>query len=172
MKEEYRGKAWVFGDNIIADVGFAFSEENKYLNDPSELSRYCMVGYDPEFPSKVMPGDIIVAGRNFGSGHAHPQFPLSIKGAGVDVVVAESFARDLFRVIVSLGYPIPVICPGVTHKVQSGDLLKIDIKSAVIYNENQKTRIEIQPIPKEIMLRIDAGGMLNYVQQFLKNKAD
>jgi 3-isopropylmalate dehydratase small subunit len=172
MKEEYRGKAWVFGDHIIADTAFAFSEENKYLSDLGKLARYCMVGYDPDFPSKVKPGDIIVAGCDFGCGHAHPQFPQSIKGAGVDIVIAESFGRDMFRNFVNIGYPIPIICPGVKNKVRSGDLLRIDLKSAVIHNESQKTQIEIQPIPEEIMLRIEAGGMINYLRQHLKSKVD
>jgi hypothetical protein len=91
----FQGRAWVFGDNIDTDVIIP----GRYLNttDPQELAAHCMEGVDPEFPRKVQPGDIVVAGRNFGSGSSREHAPLSLKAAGVSCVVAKSFARIFFR---------------------------------------------------------------------------
>lgn len=160
------GTCWVFGDNIMGDVAVRYSKENKYVFDPEILREYCMTGYDSEFPRKVKKGDLIIAGGNFGCGHVHNQFPLSLKGAGIPVVIAESFCRDFFRTLINLGYPIPIICESITKKVKQGNQVRVDLEKGEINNLTTGELIKISPLPEMLIERIVAGG----TKQYLKNK--
>src|SRR5690606_15063761 len=98
------GRVWKFGDNIDTDAIIPA----RYLNsaDPANLAAHCMEDADPTFPSKVRPGDIIVAGRNFGCGSSREHAPLALKAAGVACVIAPSFARIFYRNAINIGLPI------------------------------------------------------------------
>src|SRR5215212_2917748 len=87
-----KGKAWIFGDNINTDIIMPFRFKSR-TNDPYEMAKYDMYGYDPDFHKKILKDDIIVAGRNFGGGSSREQAPVALKYAGISAVVAESFAR-------------------------------------------------------------------------------
>src|SRR5579885_3032383 len=98
------GRAWVFGDNIDTDVIIPA----RYLmtTDPAELAKHCMEDIDPDFAASVRPGDVIVAGNNFGCGSSREHAPLAIKGAGVAVVIAPSFARIFYCNAINSRVPI------------------------------------------------------------------
>ena len=121
-----RGKAWIFGDDVDTDVIIP----GKYLRtkDASLWAQHVMEGLDPEFASQVRKGDVIVAGRNFGSGSSREQAPLALKDAGVAAVVAKSFARIFFRNAINVGLPLieaEVEC-------QAGDVVEVDISAGTV----------------------------------------
>jgi len=121
-----RGKAWIFGDDVDTDVIIP----GKYLRtkDASLWAQHVMEGLDPEFASLVRKGDVIVAGRNFGSGSSREQAPLALKEAGVAAVVAKSFARIFFRNAINVGLPLieaEVEC-------QAGDVVEVDISAGTV----------------------------------------
>jgi methanogen homoaconitase small subunit len=121
-----RGKAWIFGDDVDTDVIIP----GKYLRtkDTSLWAQHVMEGLDPKFASEVRKGDVIVAGRNFGSGSSREQAPLALKDAGVAAVVAKSFARIFFRNAINVGLPLveaEVEC-------QAGDIVEVDLSSGTV----------------------------------------
>ncbi|MEE9276648.1 MAG: 3-isopropylmalate dehydratase small subunit [bacterium] len=154
------GKAWVFGDNV--DSGFIMPGPYGSLPD-AELAAHVMEGVDPEFAGKVQPGDVIVAGRNFGCGSSRETAPRGIKFAKVGVVVAQSFARNFFRNAISIGLPV-LICPG-AGGIQAGDSLRVDPLGGVVENLTRGDRLEAEPLPDHIMDMIRAGGLVPYLKQ-------
>jgi 3-isopropylmalate dehydratase small subunit len=116
---KYSGKAWKFGDHIDTDVIIPA----RYLttSDPQELGRHCLEDADPDFVKKIGKGDIIVAGRNFGSGSSREHAPLAIKAAGISCVIAESFARIFYRNAINMGLPI-FESPEAAKAVKAGDV--------------------------------------------------
>src|SRR3990172_4386320 len=104
MTMRLEGTVWKYGDNVDTDVIIPA----RYLTttDPKVLAQYCMEDIDQAFASQVQPGDIIVGGTNFGCGSSREHAPISIKGAGVSCIIAESFARIFFRNAINIGLPI------------------------------------------------------------------
>ncbi len=121
-----RGKAWIFGDDVDTDVIIP----GKYLRtkDASLWAQHVMEGLDPQFASQVRKGDIVVAGRNFGSGSSREQAPLALKEAGVGAVLAKSFARIFFRNAINVGLPLveaEVEC-------QAGEVVEVDLSAGTV----------------------------------------
>ena len=112
--------------------------------DPAELARHCMEDLDREFASKVSPGDILVAGKNFGCGSSREHAPIAIKAAGVATVVARSFARIFYRNAFNMGLPI-FEAPEAVDGIDAGDRLSIDMKSGRLRNETKGTEYEVAP---------------------------
>src|ERR1051326_1830659 len=123
------GKAWLFGDNIDTDVIIPA----RYLmtTDPAELAKHCMEDIDPSFVGKVQKGDVLVAGNNFGCGSSREHAPIAIKGAGVSVVIANSFARIFYRNAINIGLPI-LECAEAVAAVNAGDEVRVDLASGRI----------------------------------------
>ncbi|MCL6447649.1 MAG: 3-isopropylmalate dehydratase small subunit [Armatimonadetes bacterium] len=157
-----QGKAWKFGDDINTDLIIPA----RYLNtsDPSELAGHCMEDADPEFPRKVQPGDIIVAGKNFGSGSSREHAPLAIKAAGVSCVIAGSYARIFYRNAFNIGLPI-FEAPEAAERIQSGDLLRVDVDKGIITNLSRREEYRATPIPPFMQEIISAGGLIDYVKK-------
>nr|WP_281247911.1 3-isopropylmalate dehydratase small subunit [Desulfacinum hydrothermale] len=156
------GRTWIFGDDVDTDAIIPA----RYLNtsDPKELAFHCMEDADPTFPSKVQPGDIIVAGKNFGCGSSREHAPIAIKGAGVACVVAKSFARIFYRNAFNMGLPI-LECPQAVEDVKEGDQLEIDLGSGTIQNLSTGQTYQAQPIPPFMMELLEAGGLMAYVKK-------
>ncbi len=154
------GKAWKFGDNVDTDVIIPA----RYLvtTDAKELGRHCMEGVDAAFPQKIAPGDMIVAGENFGCGSSREHAPMAIKGAGISCVVAESFARIFFRNAFNMGLPI-FEAAGVNTGIANGDLVSVDEETGKITNITQSTEFAASPIPPFMQQLLDAGGLMAYV---------
>lgn len=155
------GKVWKFGNDVDTDVIIPA----RYLNttDPKELASHCMEDADPQFASKVKAGDIIVAGKNFGCGSSREHAPISIKAAGVQCVVASSFARIFFRNSFNTGLPI-FESADAPEKIQEGDVISIDFETGIIENRTRNEKYQSQPIPEFMQKLIDAGGLMNYVK--------
>ena len=157
-----KGKAWKFRDDINTDEIIPA----KYLNttDPKELGSKCMSGIDEEFASKVNKGDIIVGGKNFGCGSSREHAPVSIKGAGVSCVVAESFARIFFRNSINIGLPI-VTFEGASKEISTGDELEIDLKKGVLKNITTGKQFDIEPFPEFMQEIINSKGLIGWVEK-------
>ncbi|MDD1762153.1 MAG: 3-isopropylmalate dehydratase small subunit [Methanothrix sp.] len=147
-----RGKAWVFGDDVDTDVIIP----GKYLRtkDATLWAEHAMEGLDPLFASQVEPGDVIVAGRNFGSGSSREQAPRALLGAGVAVVVARSFARIFYRNAINVG--LALIEADVT--VQKGDIVEVDLEGGTVrVGEKVCQGTKLPDFLREIL---DDGGLV------------
>ena len=124
-----KGLVFKYGDNVDTDVIIPA----RYLNssDPAELAAHCMEDIDKEFITRVKPGDIIVATKNFGCGSSREHAPIAIKAAGVSCVIAETFARIFYRNAINIGLPI-VECPAAAAAIEAGDEVEVDFDSGVI----------------------------------------
>jgi 3-isopropylmalate/(R)-2-methylmalate dehydratase small subunit len=159
------GTVWAYGDNVDTDVIIPA----RYLNvsTPEELARHCMEDIDPGFASAVQPGDIIVAGENFGCGSSREHAPLAIKGSGIACVVAESFARIFYRNAINVGLPI-LECPEAVAETQKGDQLTVDLETGTITNLCTGHTYRTPPFPDFVMRIVKAGGLVPYTRERLR----
>jgi 3-isopropylmalate/(R)-2-methylmalate dehydratase small subunit len=156
------GTVWKYGDNVDTDVIIPARYLN--LSTPEELARHCMEDIDPSFASAVQPGDIIVAGENFGCGSSREHAPLAIKGAGVACVVAKSFARIFYRNSINIGLPI-LECPEVVEETEQGGHLTVDLRDGKITNKRTGRTYRTSLFPAFIMGIIQAGGLVPYTRR-------
>ncbi len=156
-----QGKVWKFGDNIDTDLIIAA----RYLNtsDASELAKYVMEDADPAFVSKMNPGDIIVAGENFGCGSSREHAPIALKEAGVAAVIAPTFARIFYRNAFNMGLPIFEL-PEATE-IEEGDTVRVDMDRGEIVNISQAKTYKFTPIPAFMQELVDAGGLINFAKK-------
>jgi 3-isopropylmalate dehydratase small subunit len=163
-----RGRAHIYGDHIDTDIIIAA----RYLNttDPAELAKHCMEDAGDHFTERVQPGDVIVAGENFGCGSSREHAPISIKACGVSAVIAKSFARIFFRNAINVGLPI-LESPEAAAEVQAGDEFEIELATGVVRNLTQGKTYQSEPFPEFLREIIDVGGMVPYVQAQLSAKA-
>ncbi|MBI5577089.1 MAG: 3-isopropylmalate dehydratase small subunit [Deltaproteobacteria bacterium] len=162
-----KGRAWKYGDDVDTDVIIPA----RYLNtsDPAELAKHCMEDIDPEYASKVSPGDFIVAGKNFGCGSSREHAPISIKASGASAVIARSFARIFYRNSFNMGLPI-FEAPQAVDEIGKGDILSVDMEKGILRNETNKKEYRIVPVPPFMQELVAAGGLLNYVSARRKGK--
>jgi 3-isopropylmalate/(R)-2-methylmalate dehydratase small subunit len=155
------GKAYTFGDHIDTDQIIPA----KYLvtTDERELGMHCMETADQEFVKRVKPGDVIVAGVNFGCGSSREHAPISIKGCGVSAVIAKSFARIFFRNAINLGLPV-LECPEAVDAISAGDELDIDLASGKIRNLTTEEVFVAKPYEPFMLEIINAGGLVEYTK--------
>ena len=159
-----KGTAYKFGDNIDTDQ--IISAKYLVTTDANELGKHCMESADETFASKAKPGDVLVAGTNFGCGSSREHAPLSIKGVGVSVIIAESFARIFFRNCINIGMPI-IEQLQAAKEIKPGDQLEVDLDKGVIKNLTQNKTYQAAPFPEFMQNIINAGGLMNYVKQRL-----
>lgn len=162
---ELKGKTWKFGSDVDTDAIIPA----RYLNtsDPAELARHCMEDADPAFPSKVKPGDMIVAGKNFGCGSSREHAPIAIKAAGVSCVIAKTFARIFYRNAFNIGLPI-FESPEAAEGISEGDEVTVDADTGVITNLTTGKTYRATPVPPFMQQIIAAGGLINYVAERVK----
>ena len=146
-----------YGDNVDTDVIIPA----RYLNAPDEksLASHCMEDIDAQFSSTVEPGDIMVAGANFGCGSSREHAPLAIKACAVKCVIAASFARIFYRNAINIGFPI-LECPEAAAAILPGDAVRVDFKTGVITDETQGRTFQAAPFPAFIDGIIESGGLL------------
>lgn len=156
-----RGKIWKFGNDVDTDVIIPA----RYLNTSAveELACHCMEDADPEFARKITRGDIIVAGSNFGCGSSREHAPIAIKGAGISLVIAESFARIFYRNAYNIGLPILEV-PQAGNTIVQGDDVEVDIETGVITDHTTGIRYQASPIPPFMRELLAAGGLVPYVR--------
>jgi 3-isopropylmalate/(R)-2-methylmalate dehydratase small subunit len=141
----------------------------RYLNtdDRAELARHCMEDLDGDFVNKVEEGDVIVAGEDFGCGSSREHAVWAIRGAGVQTVIAKSFARIFYRNAINNGFYL-VESADALEKINDGDELKIDYKNGVIKNKTAGTEIRFKPLPDFALDIINAGGLLEHITKSKK----
>lgn len=157
-----KGSVFRYGDNVDTDV--IIPARHLSTSDPAELAKHCMEDIDKDFASKVKPGDIIVADKNFGCGSSREHAPLSIKGAGVSCVIAATFARIFYRNAINIGLPI-LECQEAAAGIQAGDVVSVDFDSGVIINETRGTTFQAEPYPEFMQEIIRAGGLVEKLKK-------
>jgi len=164
---ELKGRAWKYGDDVDTDVIIPA----RYLNtsDPAELAKHCMEDIDGEYAANVVPGDFIVAGKNFGCGSSREHAPIAIKASGASAVIARSFARIFYRNSFNMGLPI-FEAPEAVDEIGKGDLLSVDMERGALRNETKGKEYRISPVPPFMQELVAAGGLLNYVSARRKGK--
>ena len=151
-------KIYKYGDNVDTDVIIPA----RHLNnpDPKALASHCMEDIDEKFASTVEPGDIVVAGANFGCGSSREHAPLALKSCGVKCVIAKSFARIFYRNAINIGLPI-LECEAAAEEIQAGDTVEVDFDTGVITDVTTGKTYQAQPFPPFIQNIIRCGGLLN-----------
>lgn len=156
------GTVHKYGNNVDTDVIIPA----RYLNssDHKELASHCMEDIDKDFITKVKPGDIIVAGTNFGCGSSREHAPIAIKTSGISCVIAESFARIFYRNAINTALPI-LECVEASKRIEAGNEVQIDFDSGKIYNITKDETYYAKPFPDFIKNIISAGGLLNSLRR-------
>ena len=153
----FKGTAHRYGRDIDTDVIIPA----RYLNssDPEWLAAHCLEDLDKDFVKKVQKGDIIVADENFGCGSSREHAPIAIKAAGVDVVIAKSFARIFYRNSINTGLAI-MECPEAVDAISAGDTVSVNFNTGVITDETTGKTFQSEPFPPFIQKIIADGGLM------------
>ncbi len=162
MKTKITGRVWKYGDDVNTDVIFA----GKYtysISDPAEMARHALEDLDPTFAQRVRPGDIIVAGKNWGCGSSREQAVICLKQAGVAAIVARSFARIYFRNCINHALPI-VTCDAVDG-VESGEELTIDFAAGTVTTPGGV--YTFPPFSPEVLEILEDGGLIPHARKQL-----
>ena len=152
-----KGTVFKYPDNVDTDVIIPA----RYLNtaDAQELAKHCMEDIDTSFVEKVQPGDVMVAGWNFGCGSSREHAPLVIKTCGTGCVIAKSFARIFYRNAINIGMPI-LECEAAAEEIKAGDQVEVDFDTGVITNITTGKTYQAEPFPAFIQNIIQKGGLL------------
>ena len=161
---QFKGTVHRYGGDIDTDVIIPA----RYLttSEPSELAKHCLEDLDVEFVNNVKSGDIIVAEENFGCGSSREHAPIAIKAAGVDAVIAKSFARIFYRNSINTGLAI-LECPEAVDAIKNGDVVSVDTETGTITDETTGESFTAQPFPPFIADIIEQGGLLNRTRHVL-----
>ena len=156
-----KGKVFKYGNDVDTDVIIPA----RYLNttSESELASHCMEDIDASFVNNVSKGDIIVAGDNFGCGSSREHAPIAIKASGVQLVIANSFARIFYRNSINIGLAIWE-CPQAVEEIAAGDQVEADLSSGTIHDLTTGKTFKAQPFPPFIQNIIEAGGLINSIK--------
>jgi len=158
-----KGKVWKFGDDISTDHIAPGRYFHLRTNLP-ELAKHVLEDARDDFASRVQPGDMIVAGRNFGLGSSREHAPRIIKLAGVSCVIAKSFARIFYRNSINVGLP-PVEIKE-TDEIDEGDELEVDLQAGIVRNLTKGKEYRFTPMPKFMLQIIEEGGIGEYIKKY------
>ncbi len=165
-----RGRAWKFGDNIDTDQIIP-AKYAIYSLDEKELGKHAMEGVPSRegWAPQVQAGDIMVAGSNFGCGSSREIAPVAIRGAGISLVIADSYARIFFRNAINMGYPI-LQSPQAAEAVEDGDELEVDFEAGVIRNFTKGDEYSSEAFPKFMNDLLRMGGLVPWVRKQLEER--
>ncbi len=166
MSKVLRGRIFKYGDDINTDVIFPGRYTYSIL-DPNEMAKHALEDLDPDFVKKVKKGDFIVAGKNFGMGSSREQAVVALVYAGVAAVIAKSFARIYFRNAINNGLLV-IQAPEAVDAIEDGDEIEIDLEKYEIRKGDKV--FKFAPLPPEVQKIIEAGGLVEYVKQKVKEK--
>ena len=160
-----KGNVWTFGDNVDTDLIIPA----RYINvsEPSELARTCFIDIMPEFSSNVSPGDVLVAGRNFGCGSSREHAPLAIRESGIRVIIAKSFARIFYRNAFNIGLPL-LESAEAADQLKSGDRVLVDLAAGRIERLETGKVFSARPIPDFMQKLIKDGGLVAHIRKRTK----
>jgi len=163
LQTRITGRVWKYGDDVNTDVIFP----GKYtysISDPKEMAQHALEDLDPSFRERVKPGDVIVAGKNFGCGSSREQAVTCLVELGVAAVIAESFARIYFRNAINAGLPVIALADA-AEKIKDGDEVEIDLAEGRLTAPSGE--YEFPAFSPEVQLILDAGGLVEYTKQKL-----
>jgi len=161
-----KGRVWKYGDDVNTDVIFPGKYTYSVL-EPEEMARHALEDLDPDFARKVKSGDVIVAGRNFGCGSSREQAATCLKHAGVQAVIARSFARIFFRNAINQGLPV-LQSEEAVDSIATGEEIEIDFSSGKIITK--KGVFTFSPFPESVLGILEEGGLIPYTRKKLKGK--
>lgn len=153
-------RAWKFKDNVNTDE--IIPGRYNITIVPSELAENVFCEVRPDFAPGVRPGDVVVAGKNFGCGSSREHAPIAIKGTGAKCIVAESYARIFFRNAVNIGLPI-LTCPEAAA-IEDASEIDVDLASGRIHDRTAGRDYQAQPLPGFVLKIVEAGGIIPYLQ--------
>ena len=156
----FEGRCWKFGDNIPTD---ALTPTHVMFKSPKEMAAFVLETLNPEFPKKVQPGDILVAGDNFGCSSGRALATKALQATGIGAVVAEQFARTFYRNCHEIGLPL-LEARGVHAVVNDGDTLRIDIKGGIVENLTTGKRVQGTPPSQFLLGMLEAGGLIPFLK--------
>lgn len=159
-----KGKVWKYGDDVSTDVIYAGKYTYQQMR-PEEMASHALEDLDPEFAKDVRPGDVIVAGKNFGCGSSREQAAACLRAAGVQAVVAKSFARIYFRNAINLGLPV-LQSEEASENLKSGDDVEIDFGGGKIISGEKV--FKFPPLPDSVIGILEAGGLLEWTKKKLE----
>ncbi|HBC97878.1 MAG TPA: 3-isopropylmalate dehydratase small subunit [Clostridium sp.] len=161
------GKVWRFGNDVDTDLIIPA----RYLNtsDPQVLAEHCLEDLEPGFARKVISGDIIVAGTNFGCGSSREHAPIALKASGVSCVIAASFARIFYRNALNIGLPI-LESVAASKEVKQGDILRVNFETGLITNLTRNQVYQTNPFPGFMRELIASGGLIPYLRKNLSGE--
>ena len=165
---QYKGTAHKVGEHIDTDA--IIPARFLVTTDAKQLGENCMAGLEPDWVKRVAPGDILVAGRNFGCGSSREHAPIAILGAGIPVVVGHSFARIFYRNAFNMGLLLLEVGDEV-NKINDGDSLEIDAATGRIRDLTNGAEIVCPPLPKSMANILAKGGLVGYVKERLVKQA-
>ncbi|MDE2856233.1 MAG: 3-isopropylmalate dehydratase [Chloroflexota bacterium] len=154
-------RIWKYGDDVNTDVIFPGKYTYTVSHDPAELARHALEDLDPQFAANVRPGDVIVAGRNWGNGSSREQAVTCLAHAGIRAVIASSFARIYYRNAINNGL-LAIPCPEIVSVVSAGDVLEIDMENATLIWDGRE--FGFPPLPAQVRDILDANGIIPYLQ--------
>jgi len=161
---DIKGRAIKLGDHINTD--YIISGKYKFkTQDMSTLAKHAFEDLDPTLVSRIRPGDILVAGVNFGCGSSREHAPRVIKAVGISAVVAKSFARIFFRNCINVGLPAVVLPNAFVDSIDEGDFLSIDLKEGTVENLKKGLMVEFRSLPESLMQLMTEGGVVEYVKR-------
>lgn len=162
-----KGRAWKYGNDVNTDVIFP----GKYtyaVMEPEEMARHALEDLDPGFADKVQPGDVIVAGKNFGCGSSREQAATCLKCAGIQAVIAKSFARIFYRNAINQGLPV-IQSVEAAEAIKQGEEVAIDFQKGEIIAEDKKV-FSFPSFPDFVLGILEAGGLIPYTKKKLSKK--
>jgi 3-isopropylmalate/(R)-2-methylmalate dehydratase small subunit len=158
----FEGRVWKFGDHVDTDLIIPARFLN--VSDEEELAKNCFVDLRPDFVERVQAGDVIVAGKNFGCGSSREHAAWAIKGVGIRVIIAKSFARIFYRNAFNIGLPL-LESEQASDDLEEGDQISVDLLTGKIGNERKDQKYSAKPIPDFMMEIIHAGGLVNHLKE-------
>lgn len=166
-----KGRAWTFGQaNINTDLIFP-KPFFKPSYEPGEMARHSMAGLSEDFASKAKPGDVIVAGPNFGCGSSREEAAGSLKELGIAALLAPSFSRLFTRNSINFGLP-SIALPGIDQHVSEGDEIELDLTQGRLWNRTNGYEADLPPMAPETLRLIDDGGIRAYTQRILRERRE
>ena len=156
-----KGTVYKYGDDVNTDVIIPA----RYLNTAShqELASHCMEDIDKDYVKNVKPGDVVVAGKNFGCGSSREHAPIALKASGASCVIAKTFARIFYRNAINIGFPI-LECPEAAAEIAPGHQVAVDFDSGLITDETTGKTYQAQPYPAFLQNIIKSGGLLESIK--------
>lgn len=159
-----KGKVWKYGDDVNTDVIFPGKYTYTVL-DPSEMGKYALEDLDPEFAHKAQPGDVIVAGKNWGCGSSREQAATCLTSLKLGAVIARSFARIFYRNAINQGLPV-IQSPEAVESIEAGELIEIDFEKGLIMTDSGK-EFSFAPIPEYVRGILQDGGLVEHIRKSL-----